>query len=243
MSKTIKGESALNRAVKGVFQSGAAQISSAVNQKDLDKLDKQVTAAQQDQNSSITEKLANGDLAHYMPDHQVAMATSTIKALNYLQSIKPQETKATPLDRPVPVTKAQQARYERALTIAQNPHTVLEHLKQGTLQASDIQDLNAMYPSVYAQMQSKLMTEVASRHADSEPIPYKTRLSMGLFMQHPMDATMTPQAIMAAQPKLPAQPQGQGAPRAKHSTAKLGKSNPTYQTASQSAESDRTNRS
>jgi hypothetical protein len=69
-------------------------------------------------------------------------------------------------------------------------------------------------------------------------IPYKTKMGLSLFMGQPVDSSMTPQSIVAAQPVPAQQPQG-GQQGPKKSTDKLGKSTSSYRTASQDAEYDR----
>lgn len=247
IQNTIKGESAVNKAVKALFQAGAITAVRASSANDLHKLDNIIAKNQADGGTALTEKMVNSQTGHYLPQHQMALSATTMRAVDYLSKLKPQETKLSPLSRPIPPSKMAEARYNRALEIADNPNIVLSHIKDGTLKVSDIADLQAMYPGVYKGMQTKLMHEVVNHHAEEEPIPYKTRLSLSLFMATPLDATMTPSSIQAAQmslqakPQAPQQPQGGG--KGKGSTSKLGKSNSSYMTKDQAAEANRNDRS
>lgn len=243
MDRTIKGEAALNKAVESVFKAGAEAAVTAPSPASIAKLDKFISKSDQDPND-VPNKILASQTGHYLPNHQVALSKTTMNALSYLKSIKPQDTKLSPLQPPIPPTPAQEARYNRALTIAENPNVIFKHIKDGTLQTSDIKDLNGIYPALYPKMQEKLMNTVVNRSADAEPVPYKARIGISLFMQHPLDPTMTPQGIMSAQPKPPPQsPQQQKAPGSnKRGTTNLGKSNDSYKTPGQSAESDRSDR-
>jgi hypothetical protein len=112
-------------------------------------------------------------------------------------------------------------------------------VKQGTLQLSDLQDLKAMYPEGYNIMAQKLSNEIANATSNENMIPYHARLSVSLFLGQPLDSTMNPSAIVAAQP-VPKPPQEQGPVKGSgKSTKSLGKSNDQYKTANQAAESDR----
>lgn len=244
---TMKGENRINKSIKAVFKAGAQVI--ADNQypsdKDNERLDKKVTDYQKapDQMFALTQ----GAVGHYMPHQQASLAMSATKAIQYLQSIKPQPHKIGPLDKEVPPQPAEIARYNRALSIANNPSIVLERVKDGTLQVSDIRDLGSMYPALYKQMSQKLINEMTSASADDETIPYKTRIGTSLFLGAPVDASMSPQAIMAAQPKpSPLGQQQAGDPGGngtrKGAASKLGKTNSSYLTQSQSAEVDRSSR-
>jgi len=239
-----KQEHFLNKAVKNVFK-GSAQVLTSnqmPNEADRTKLDKIVTKLQ-DKPAQLINNEEQGHLGHYMPDQQTAIAAASTKALQYLQSIKPQPHLLGPLDKPVPPQPSELARYDRALNIATQPNIVLEHVKNGTLLPSDIQDLHSMFPGLYQQMSNKLTNMVADQHGAEEPIPYKTRIGISLFLGQPLDATMSPASIQAAQP-LPMQgpQQPQQKPKAKNAPSALGKNIESYQTPLQGAESDRSSR-
>lgn len=237
---TYKGENMLAKSANAVFKSGAQVLGKNLipDQADRDKLDKAVIRLQK-----APSAVADGkdDLGHYLPNHQMAMTESTTRALQYLQGIKPQPHRASPLDREIQPSPAETARYNRALDIAQQPAVIMEHIKNGTLQMSDIKDLNALYPSLYKNMAGKLTLALQNAVGQEDPIPYRTRISASLFLGQPMDSTMTPMAIQSAQPKTPANPpqpqQGGG-----KSMSKLGKTNKMYQTPLQASESDRSTR-
>lgn len=243
---TYKGDNLIAKATKAVLKPGAQVIAANLMpvKADRDKLDKLVTKIQNNPDKFMQAQ-TQSDVGHYLPDHQAGISKTTTTAVQYLQTLKPQPFKSSPLDKPIEPTKAQQSRYDRALDIAQQPAIVMQHLKDGTLQASDIQDLNAMYPGLYHKMVTQLSNEMNTKTADDEQIPYRTKIGMSLFMGTPLDSTMTPMAIQAAQlTHLPTQkPQGPGKGEdSKHSTEKLGKSNKSYQTPGQAAEADRSNR-
>ncbi len=244
---TYKGENVLSKATKAVLKSGAMVLASNLMpvKADRDKLDKIVTQAQA-KPDQFGQKLMSGDVGHYIPDHQAGIAKTSTQAIQYLQTLKPHPYQPSPLDKPIAPTSAQEARYTRALDIAEQPAIVLQHLKDGTLQASDIQDLNGMYPGLYQRMVQKMSQEINSAQADEEPIPYRTKLGLGLFMAHPIDSTMTPTSIQSAQLTHlpPQQPNQQGKPSkpVKSDTNKLGKTTKSYQTPIQASESDRSNR-
>jgi len=253
MEEAVKGEAKLTKATANVFKAGMQVVPEHAfpSKEDNDKLDKKLTKLQEAPNKMF--EAAEGRVGHYMPDHQTAIASTTVRAAQYLQSLKPKPHKLGPLDAEVPPLPSEEARYQRALTIANNPLTVLERVKEGTIQPSDVQDLNALYPSLYKQMVQKMTDEMTGAVSPkghkgaikTQAIPYKTRMGASLFMGTPLDASMQPMAIQAAQQKSPAQQQqnslGGGH---KGSTSKLGsKTNAMYQTPGQAAEADRSGRS
>jgi hypothetical protein len=103
-----------------------------------------------------------------------------------------------------------------------------------------------MYPGVFQAMAQKISNEMVNSHANEEPVPYKVRLGMSLFLGQPIDGTMNAASIMAAQPKPPQNPQqpqggGQKMPGRKGASS-LGKSTSQYNTPGQTAERDRASR-
>lgn len=243
MHAAYKGDMALKKSISGVFKPGVRVLmdSQLPNAKQLLKLDKMVASSQTNPEQMMT---AQGDnhVGHYLPDHQAALTQSSVQALTYLQTLKPKPFQPSPLDRPIEPTKAQETRYNNALEIAQSPTLVLEKIKDGTLQITDMQDLKAMYPDLYTKMGQQLTNQMINRHSDDEPIPYKTRMSLSLFLGQALDSSMQPMNIIAAQPKSaqPAGPPPQQS-KSKGSPSKLSaKSTKAYQTPDQAAQIDRT---
>jgi hypothetical protein len=237
-----KGQSILNKATESVFKTGQAFVHDTVaklNDESRSKLDKIVTKAQIE-----PDKITNvntGDLNHYLPNHQAALSQSTAVAVKYLASIKPHPYRSSPLDKEIEPSKAEMARYNRALDIAQQPMIVLQHVKDGTLQATDIQDLGSMYPSLYNQMVEKLSQQISSAQGAEVNIPYKTRMSLSLFMHQPLDTSMLPASIQAAQP-IPQQPQQQQKKPSNSAAKAMYKGNKQYMTPLQSSEAHKASR-
>lgn len=240
LHNTYKGDNMLSKAAANVFKPGAAAIVQFPTSAELVKLDKLVVKNQENPTKYLQAQ-EDTHVGHYLPNHQVAMTQTTAQAMQYLNSLKPVPTKLGPLDREIEPTEMQEARYNRALTIAQNPAIIYQHIKDGTLQPTDVQDLDHLYPALRSQMAQKLTNEMLEHKADEEPIAYRTRVGVSLFLGQPMDSTMTPASILAAQPK-PKQAPPMVPNQTKKGTSTLGKSNNTYKTQSQSGESDRQGR-
>lgn len=239
-----KGEKMLSKAAAGVIKPGVPVLSPSQipTHNELMKLDKLVAKASD--NTDMLDKQDESDLGHYLPDHQTATTTASLTAVQYLQNLKPQPQKIGPLDKEIPPSPEQEARYQRALEIAQQPAIVLQHVKNGTLQTTDMTDLKSMFPSIYSSMADKLTNELAGHDPEKAPIPYKTRMSLSLFLGQPLDNSMQPMSIIAAQPKpkAPPPPMQGGAKGGKGAPSKLGKSNSSYNTPNQAAEQDRSKR-
>lgn len=239
LHNSIRGQTLLSRGVSNVFVRGAQVLtdSQMPNKKDTEKLDKIIEKTKS--NPELMTRLADSHTGYYLPGHQTALSQATSTQVQYLQSLKPEPYRSGPMNREIEPSKAQEARYQRALQIACQPAVVLQHVKNGTVQTSDIKDLSTMYPAIYKQMAQKLSNQMINAHEGEDAVPYKTRMGLSLFLGQPIDTSMTPQSIMAAQPQpqaTPQQPQG----KPKKSTSTLGKeTNKEYMTAGQSAEANR----
>lgn len=247
MEKSIKGQTALNKGAAAVFKSGVPVIASAnmPSAKDREKLDKAVAKAEANP-QAFMESLSQGQTGYYMPEAKASVSKSTTQAFSYLQSMRPRPFQPSPLDMPIEPSKEAVARYNRALDIATNPMSVLQHVKDGTLQGSDLFDLKAMYPALYRQMAGKMTESMVDAAKDGVTIPYKTKIAVSLFLGQPLDSSMKPESIVAAQSTMQAplnNPSAQ-APRSlnESAAAALNKSATRYQTPGQSAEQDRGSR-
>ncbi len=176
-------------------------------------------------------------------EYHAPFAASTGRIVSYLNSVKPDTNPKNPMDARQPANDVQKAQYNRALDIAQQPLSVLNHIKQGTLLPSDIQAMQAMYPGLYSQLQQQLTSQMIDHMSKGKAVPYTTRMGLSMFIGQPLDSTMTPQAIISAQPKPQEQPQQQqGNPPPASSVKALGKSPSLYKTPGQAAEQGGANR-
>lgn len=244
IQSVVKGEQRISKAAKAVFKSGKAAISERMlpDHKDTERLDKRLKELQKDSSKLLD---VGGETAHYMPDHGQAMGATAANAVNYLNSLRPQSPKLSPLSKELPLNPVQKAAYTRALQIAQQPLLVLNKVQQGTIIPSDIVALNTMYPDLYNKLRSQLMSNMADSINKGEEIPYKARIGLSMFMGEPLDATMSPSSIQSAQP-APKQEQSrelagerQKLGPSQQGAKALSKMPQSYQTPSQNREADR----
>lgn len=191
----IKGEQALSNASESVFGLSSKAIAMPEN-KHIEKLKDAVAKLSQDPQS-----MAGNDnkLQQYSPQHAEALGMINARAITYLNSIRPSTAPAMPLDSEVTPSSTQEAHYKAALTVAQQPLSVLKSIKEGSLTHQEMTHLQALYPALAARMTQKLFQDLATAKGDNMTIPYKTRVSLGMFMGKPLDSSMTPQAIMSNQ--------------------------------------------
>jgi hypothetical protein len=109
-------------------------------------------------------------------------------------------------------TDAELAKWERYITAVNDPMTVLEDLKQGTVSREGVEALKVVYPRLYEEIGRQIMDRVTSM---DEPLPYRDRLQLGILFDVPTDETLTPEFIRGMQEQFatpsPQQQQGGGA--------------------------------
>jgi hypothetical protein len=193
----------------------------------------------------VSEK--TNDFANAFPAENTLMNSAKSRIYNYLNNARPMPPSGNmPFDTPTK-SKAQEKAYDRALTVAARPLTVLKHIKDGTLTSEHVKHLSQMYPESYDYLSKKMSERMAKYGIQEENKPsFKTRQALSLFLTTPLEKSFTPTSIQAAQsvfmPKAPQQP-AQGAPKMKRDTAKLGsKTDNMYQTQLQESERDRSDR-
>lgn len=240
-SAVLKGESALNKSVASIF-GPTTKVISEPSLKDRDKLKKQI-----DEVLIAPEKLLEMDSAtgHYLPEHQIAKAEIAMRNLQYLASLRPKTDKLGVLDAERKPSKFEEAAYNQALNIAQQPLIVLKSVKEGSITQSELQHLQALYPALLMRMQSKVMQELTEKVSDGKTVPYKTRIGLSMFLGQPLDSSMQPQSIMSAQ-GLGNQQQQQAVPQQGKVTQsglnKLSKLPENYMTPQQNRVKDRGSR-
>ncbi len=193
---------------------------------------------------------ANNPIAKHFPDQNMMLEATKGRVNGYLNSLRPDASPvpSLPFDTKHPNLELEKT-YNNAIDMALNPLQILEHVKDGRLTIDNLKHFTSMYPDMYQHLNKKIMSQLAENQVNGEkPVPYKTRLSLSLFMGAPLDSTMKPQSIQAAQlTYLPAQsPQqpntGQQKPKSGSPSKVNQKQAKSYQTTTQSAEADRSNR-
>lgn len=200
LRNVMKGERQMGNAVNALIKGSAIAVPvHLMNQEE--KIDKKVAEYSKDQGKMMA---LTGDLGHYMPGHDTALSYTASQAVSYLSQLKPQEKQGMILDAKYKDPIQEQA-YNRALEISANPLRVVQNIKDGTITSHDINTLNNVAPGFASRLRQKMTEAMVEHVSEGETIPYKTRVGMALFLGQPLDSTMTPQSIMAAQIKPPVQ--------------------------------------
>lgn len=193
-SAIVKGNKLVTQATKNLFKASAEVIplSMRPNQDTRDKLKKTIDKIN---GNPVSLQNVGGNLGHYLPDHTSTLAATAMTSINYLDSLKPQTVQNNMLDTPPPLDEVAEQQYNRALDIAQQPLIVLDHVKNGNIQTSDVEALKTMYPGLYTKLNQQVSQELVQSQVDGVKIPYDQKLGISTFLGMPIDSTMTPGAI------------------------------------------------
>lgn len=213
-----------------------SQVEGMFDKQDEMSPDKKSIAALKDRLQNIQENPSQmmdigGSLAQTLPDHSMQIAAKAANAVEYLKKFKPNQAQNGPFDNPQPLDKQAEAHYDRQLAIAQNPMLVLQHVKRGTVQPSDVTTLRSLYPELAKSMASKAFDSLVTAKSEGKAIPYRHRQGLSELMGQPLDGIQTPQAMQAImKANAPAQrPQTPGVAPKKASNVELKQIDKTNQ--------------
>lgn len=236
--KIYKGQKLVTSAAENLFKPGVEILGRNMipTDKDRERLDKKVQELTKDPEKFMT---ADNKLHYYSPDHGVAAAQTAMSAVNFLNSMKPQIVKQSPLDAGMPVSFQQKIQYDRTLNIAQQPLVVVDHIKQGTLQPQDVATMKTLYPDLYTKISQELTNQMIETVHKEEPIPFKVRQGLNMFLNSPVDSTFLPANMQAIQNVFMAKnanQAAQGQAQAKVNTDKMKEISKSHMTAGQAAQ-------
>ncbi len=246
------GQSLMDAGVKSIFGTAsraAVDLSakSASNKVDTIKkyvenqgLDKEIQHAQEPASAGTPQQgFADGGMAQaptpvqhlrkVFPDQDTMMAAAKARVYAHLQSQKPSPSVGLPFDSETDSDPAQERKYKKALNLAANPAAIFQSIKDGSLDPEEMEHFQAMWPEIHGSIAKKILEKLVDQKTEGLPMPpYKTRQALSLFMGQPMESTLMPQAIQAAQSVFAAQKaQGQQAPgkqpKAAKNTSKMDK--------------------
>lgn len=202
--RVAKGESLVNKVVQSVFTTGASDLGERLTPtpKQKEMIEDAVKQAQLDPTFLMN---MSQSLGHYLPDHAMSAGATVANAIQFLNAQRPNTTPVNPLDSEKRLSASEKYKFDRSLTLAQQPLMAMEHIKKGTIVPEDVHLVKSVYPGLYNNLVAKLTDSLITAKTKGEIIPYHIRQGLSLFLGRPLDSTLTPQAIAMNQAK-PAQP-------------------------------------
>lgn len=150
----------------------------------------------------LSERVGNslGPFANAAPK-VTAMATETaLRGLDYLATkLPPSRVDKFSLQPQLQSTRASDAEISKFMRTAQavdDPLIVLQEAKNGTLTRDHVEAVKAVYPNLYAEMQTTVMRYVVD---SKQELPYDKRIQLGILLDIPTDKSLSPDFLRAVQ--------------------------------------------
>lgn len=223
-----KGNEAITDGIEGLFKGGTQQVVDLIaSEKERQKtrqfieqggVDKQVENQMQQQNEvpqglearGVPQGFAKGGhvaprpnaespFSQVFPEQNMLLNGIKARVSGYLNSVRPIANQPKlPFDDEMPQTDKERS-YKKAIDIANQPLSILNHINKGTLETEHMQHFTQMYPELYSHLKNKMGERIINSQLEDKKPGYMKRQSMSLFLASPLDSTMTPVAIQAIQ--------------------------------------------
>lgn len=211
-----KGAKAMSRGVEALFKAGGNEyFNYLASEKEREKLRKYMDDSGgfaqeiQDQEQQPEGFAKGGEInqakmpnvvAEVYPDQNIALSAARGRVSNYLNSMRPVKNGAKlPYDADHRDPEKERE-YNKVLDLANQPLSILKHIKDGSLLPKHVKHMTGMYPELHQELSKKITAEMTKHQLDeTKKPPYKVRQALSLFLGTSLDSTTTPASIMAAQ--------------------------------------------
>lgn len=141
-----------------------------------------------------------GDLYAAAPNTAATVQHTIIKAAQFLQSKLPQPPVQRAFTPKKPgYSKSEIGTFQRYLGAVEHPTEILTQIKRGNITAESVEAVKTIYPQLFSQMQSAVMDQLAKHQGRGTEIPYRTRLSLSLFLGQDLEESTTQASIAMSQ--------------------------------------------
>lgn len=210
--QAAKGMKTSMNGINSLMSAGESKIAPEVTNKEKESLNKfiekgQINQQLQNSNAAQVPGFANGGMvssssdgfSKIYPEQNTILNAAKGRVSNYLNSIRPlKDQPQLPFDKP-PVQKEIQRSYDKALTLAISPSSILDRMNDGSLNMEHMKHFTSMYPEVHKYLSSEITNRITEAQLKKEMPPYKKRQAMSLFLGASLDSTFTPQSIATIQ--------------------------------------------
>lgn len=162
-----------------------------------------------------------GGMGTHAPKTVAAVTQIAQKATTFLQSKIPpthvdQKSMTPTLEKPR-VSDAEMHTFLKYARAVDDPMSVVRDMSEGRISSEGVEALKVVYPKTYQELQTRVLQSVTEQR---EKLPYDKRVQLGILLQIPTDATLSPdfvkdlQGAFAGHQEGPKTPGGAPAPSA-----------------------------
>jgi hypothetical protein len=140
---------------------------------------------------------AHPNISNTAPNVAPHVFSTATNAIQFLNSKLPSHGNELPQDRaPGPSQQQKNAWLDLHKTVS-DPVSILDHVKNGTLNSHHMEALQTVYPDLHQEMLTKMTEHLGSMQANDKQLPYARRMAISKFVGQPLDSTMTPESFQA----------------------------------------------
>lgn len=190
---TASGTRAASRAVPGVTAaSGSAKTTTPREPSKSAKEARQRIAELRSDPAALADRVSEMTRG-LEPRLAAQVSASMMRAFSFAASKLPPQRKPDPLlPRTTPISQTDAEKFLRYYDAASNPKAVLDDMARGKFTREHIEALRVVVPTVYRDIQLLTIDELTRRMAKGTPIPFDTRIRLGLLLNIPADPTLKP---------------------------------------------------
>lgn len=123
--------------------------------------------------------------------------STAANAVQFLNSKLPSSGNELPGDKVIAPSQSQQNRWLELHKTVNDPITILDQIKNNTVNSHHVDALKSVYPDLHQEMSQKMIEQLGALKANGGTIPYQRKLAIGKFIGAPVDSTMTLQSMQA----------------------------------------------
>lgn len=140
-----------------------------------------------------------------VPNIAQSLQVTGSRAINYLHAKMPKPANEMIGDAEYEPSKVEQHQWMHTHDIVNDPVSVLDHVRHGTLTPAHMEALSTVHPELLDEMRQKVMGEMQPQKV--KKLPSSTKSALGMFLGSPIAEGMTAPAILSNQQALQGAPQ------------------------------------
>jgi hypothetical protein len=186
---------------------GAGKLSGHI---DSEKKFKEVSAKLNELNTNpdhfidVIDKSTSA-VADVAPNVTSAMQMTATRATQFLASKLPPSPPKRPLSPDFKPSRSDVMKFNRYLSVVEQPTMVLDQVKHGTITPESIETLSVVYPKLFDEMKTAVLDELTNHTSKKKKVPYKTRLGLSMFLGQNLDNSLDQPTVQANQQMLSSQ--------------------------------------
>jgi hypothetical protein len=137
-----------------------------------------------------------------VPESTQFMNASVTRAVQYLAAAAPLTKNDYVLGKDFTPSKYELAVFGQRAKVINNPVSILQNLKNGTLVPAHVEAVSTVYPKLFQAMQREVLSAMADSQAKKKPISQDKKNMLSMFLNFDLTQSTTAQSIMQNQTML-----------------------------------------